>query len=185
MSINDEFMRLDDPATLVLDAMIEKLQKREKPFGGYYLHPWLEQHYKPLLVRAWTENDPLDDPPLPSECPCVLIVGDENNPWTPHGAGAATWEINYTLLMFLYDSDHRMANRFRWLVTTAIGTPWMNTLDPIYASSSLCSKWGPSQGMGSGPVPIENRRGNHLWSAKLPLEFTFQGTNLPFFQPGM
>lgn len=182
--IDDAVMALDDPATLVLDALIEKIKKQDKPFGGRYLHDWIEQHYGSLTVRAWTGEDPLDDPPLPSECPAVLIVGDENPPFEPHGYGAGTWVINYTVLMFIYDADHRRANRFRWLVTSAIGAPYLVSTCPITSCTTLLKKWGPSRGMGSGPIPLENRRGDHLWSARLPLEFTFQGTSLPFFNPG-
>jgi hypothetical protein len=183
--INDAFMQGPCPPILVLDALIAKLEKRDKPYGGYYLHDWCEREFGPVKIRAWTGKDPLDEPPLPSECPCVLIVGDENPPFEPHGIGAAEWTIVYTLLMYVYDSDHRKSVQFRWLVTSAVGAPYLNTICPITESTPLLKKWGPHPGLGSGPVPLESRRGSNLWGAKLPLIFTFKGTDLPFFQPGM
>jgi len=186
MQLDADFMARDDPFTLVLDALIEKLNKREQPFGGLFLHDWCEAVQKPLTIRAWTGDDPLDEMPMPSECPLIRIAGDEGPPWEPKGIGASQIKIVYRVLGYIYDADHRVANRFRYLSMSAIGHPWLNSLCPVTASTTLLKKWGPLEGAGQGPIPMPSpRRGSNLWVWVLPLEFTFMGADLPFFNPGM
>ena len=180
MPLDEGFMALDDPFSLVLDAMIEKIQLKIAPFGGKFLNDWITQHGN-LNVWAYTGENPIDlsNPPRTSDCPLIVIAGSESPEFEPHGEGAHQLAMIYDIIGFMATNDQRVANRFRWLTMTALGYPWLNSLDPISKATPLLSKYWMVGGQ--GPYPIDSELGL-LFGWHFPIEFTFQGINLPFFR---
>lgn len=174
-------MALDDPFSLVLDGILDKIGRDKDPFGAKYLHEWINANFGRLNLWAYTGENPIDlsRPPLPGDCPLLVIAGSDSPPFAPHGEGAHQLPMIYDFIGFIATNDQRVANRFRWLVMAAIGYPYLNPLDPISKATPLLSKY--LMVGGQGPYPIESD-GGLLFGWHFPVEFTFQGINLPFFR---